>query len=248
MRPSSSINYYAMPFTGYSTSKTCHRLLTSSRHVTLRCRLVSLGCHLVTGHLKVITYFHHLVWVLLIFFVLGCSDVSCMDTQFTCDSYKCIPEDYRCDGEEDCNDGTDEGGCPRNCEADQFYCYEDEKCIERNLVCNGQKDCSNGDDESKCPTQLTSRCEKKEFTCGDGSCVPSDFVCDGTRDCLDGSDENHGNCTVKCTSKERACVKGQKCIPTPFWCDGDIDCEDGSDEKGCKIVVIDPKKFYKSIQ
>jgi len=29
----------------------------------------------------------------------GCFNVSCQASQFSCDSYRCIPADYRCDGE-----------------------------------------------------------------------------------------------------------------------------------------------------
>ena len=99
------------------------------------------------------------------------------------------------------------------------------------------QDCHGGEDEADCSPAATGRCEPSEFTCGDGTCVPTSFLCDGNRDCLDGSDEKQADCSVHCTSKERACASGSKCIPSQYWCDGDEDCEDGSDEKSCTMEV-----------
>ena len=35
----------------------------------------------------------------------------CYSDQWECDSGQCINEDYRCDGDDDCYDGSDEDGC-----------------------------------------------------------------------------------------------------------------------------------------
>ena len=36
---------------------------------------------------------------------------NCYSGEWECDSGQCIDEDYRCDGDDDCYDGSDEEGC-----------------------------------------------------------------------------------------------------------------------------------------
>ena len=33
---------------------------------------------------------------------------SCADDQFECENGRCVPLDYKCDGDNDCNDNSDE--------------------------------------------------------------------------------------------------------------------------------------------
>ena len=170
-------------------------------------------------------------------------EVTCPVRQFTCDKYKCIPLSYRCDQEEDCVDGTDEAGCPRLCDPDQFYCFADDVCIDQSLVCNGNTTdgCSDSEEEIRCADiirhQQMSSCDPGEFSCSDGSCVPAQFVCDGASDCDDGSDEVRANCSRTCRVGQRSCggQRGQ-CVPDHVWCDGDQDCEEGSDEAECPLT------------
>ena len=35
----------------------------------------------------------------------------CSDDRFLCKNHKCVPIEYRCDGDNDCRDGTDEKNC-----------------------------------------------------------------------------------------------------------------------------------------
>jgi hypothetical protein len=90
---------------------------------------------------------------------------------FTCDNGEEIPEDWVCDYEEDCEDGSDE---QQDCPA----CIDE---IPPDYICDGYPDCPDGSDEDQnCPA------------CVDQ--IPPDYICDGYEDCPDGSDE--ANCSL----------------------------------------------------
>ena len=93
------------------------------------------------------------------------STLYCQEEMFFCgDSDRnCIPERWKCDGNEDCANGSDENHrtCPNitttvqntTC-INEFQCKltensEDEEpiCLSLELVCNNKKDCPLGDDE-----------------------------------------------------------------------------------------------------
>ncbi|XP_022692321.1 low-density lipoprotein receptor-related protein 2-like isoform X2 [Varroa jacobsoni] len=159
---------------------------------------------------------------------------NCTISQHRCkglDDEKCIPLYWKCDGEKDCSDGTDEDGCPPfKCKKGQFQCPSttDTVCVSRIKVCDGQRDCPDGYDENNCKLP----CGENSFKCeATGKCVPSSWQCDGDNDCSDGSDENtaicnHGQCDPETQFK---CDNG-KCIPKLWYCDFDNDCGDDSDE------------------
>lgn len=114
----------------------------------------------------------------------------CSPNQATCMNGDCISKAQICNGEYDCNDGSDEQGCSREgrCEPNEFKCTTG-KCILKTWRCDGDNDCFDGSDEQNCPT-ANGACRFDEFQCGNGQCIPKSYQCDKHPDCHDTSDEN----------------------------------------------------------
>lgn len=67
---------------------------------------------------------------------------------FKCDTSRCIPLSYICDGHLDCMDQSDEFNC-QPCDNKSIYCG-DGKCMNSKQVCDGIPDCPYGQDERNC--------------------------------------------------------------------------------------------------
>lgn len=159
---------------------------------------------------------------------------TCSANQFACGNNICIPELWKCDGDNDCGDNSDEVNCNRaSCEPNHFACDKD-KCIPKFWVCDFDYDCTDRTDELNC-TYAT--CTDAQFRCDNGQCISHRWFCDGESDCRDASDEK--NCSVStvttCEPGQFLCNKSnfQACIPEAWRCDGESDCENDSDEMHC---------------
>ncbi|CAO2588390.1 Low-density lipoprotein receptor-related protein 8 [Lemmus lemmus] len=71
--------------------------------------------------------------------------------QFTCRSGECIHLGWRCDGDRDCKDKSDEADClpPGPCNENEFQCG-DGTCVLAIKRCNQEHDCPDGSDEAGC--------------------------------------------------------------------------------------------------
>jgi low-density lipoprotein receptor-related protein 1 (alpha-2-macroglobulin receptor) len=136
------------------------------------------------------------------------SPFKCANDMFSCDNGNCVEHDHVCDGDNDCDDNSDEAFAL----------------------------CSPGARDS--PTNVFSKCARHDFSCADGlQCIAVTWRCDGHPECDDGSDEENctGICDQK---KEWKCKAANSCIPKQLRCDGQLDCMDGSDEIGHRATKL----------
>ena len=162
---------------------------------------------------------------------LSCKS-NCSQSMFLCENtYKCIPFWWKCDGQDDCGDKSDEPEtCPKfECTPGQFQCRNKE-CLHPTQICDGKDDCGDASDEENCNEY---ECFKNQFKCpANGTensfCISLDRKCNKVSDCPGGEDEM--DCPPKeCPVNHYKCAN-DACVPNVWVCDGDNDCGDNSDE------------------
>nr|XP_040023734.1 SCO-spondin [Gasterosteus aculeatus aculeatus] len=165
---------------------------------------------------------------------------------------QCVPQAWRCDGETDCMDGSDEQQCTAPCGPVLVPCLSGDQCVDYQQLCDGILHCRDASDESidNCGSIRIPPCPGS-FLCDNRTCVNMSQVCNGVQDCPQGEDEfvcdktvspelpGSRNTTLICP--EFTCTDGS-CVPFNMVCNGVVDCPNSSqsplggptDEQGCR--------------
>lgn len=165
----------------------------------------------------------------------SCPAFRCSPGQFQCDAGQCLYPGAICDGNAQCQDGTDERDCDHfTCLSSQWKCpaagNHSARCIQATARCDGRDDCPDRADEIDCPPPT---CPPQHFQCANGRCIPMMWVCDTDGDCGDGSDEGDVCLHRQCSRAEFRCRSG-RCVPRDWLCDNELDCPGEEDEADCE--------------
>ncbi|XP_026845949.1 basement membrane-specific heparan sulfate proteoglycan core protein [Drosophila persimilis] len=172
----------------------------------------------------------------------------CTEDQFRCDSI-CLPLAYRCNGQVECLDETDEAGCPpppysSGADANPGSGAPADREPEEDSDTENRETVSQPDQEPEPEPEATPdpdtgrnevwspECQPNEYRCRSGHCIDAGKRCDYRVDCPDGDDENE-ECPAACSGMEYQCRDGTRCISVSQQCDGQPDCSDGDDEEHC---------------
>ncbi|RZF40959.1 hypothetical protein LSTR_LSTR013214 [Laodelphax striatellus] len=178
---------------------------------------------------------------------------ACKPGKFQCTRTRlCISNARVCDGDDDCDDNSDEDTSPHGvcanitCTDLQFRC-DVNRCIPSFFVCDNDFDCKDQSDED--PKRCADRtCSADQFTCDKyHRCIPGSWECDGVVDCPDGdTSDEHDNCENKykaCDPTEFLC-KNKRCVSLEMVCNKENDCGDFSDEEACLDMCEPDTQFY----
>ncbi|MEQ2307416.1 Low-density lipoprotein receptor- protein 1B, partial [Ameca splendens] len=172
---------------------------------------------------------------------------SCSVNEYVCASGGCVSASLRCDGHDNCLDGSDEIGCVKECREDEFLCLNRAHCIPRRWRCDDVLDCMDHSDEENC-NHGAFFCRADEFLCNNTLCKLHTWVCDGKDDCGDNSDEDAEMCAkLPCPpTRPFRCRNDHLCLRMDQVCNKVDDCGDNSDEEECEVVAGRPRPCGKT--
>ncbi|KZS20079.1 putative Basement membrane-specific heparan sulfate proteoglycan core protein [Daphnia magna] len=175
---------------------------------------------------------------------------------------ECVRLDQRCDGTEDCRDGSDEYGCQApsqpgqpaeplpeelDCRGDikskcrgtnnQFYCEEHQ--------CDGIVKCPEGDDEEDCPNLVSSTTPPAPPPTAAPTTPtttrPAPTTTTTTTTTTTPEPEPEPPLPTGCPQDQFSC--DGRCLPFSVFCDGRADCLDGGDESDCPVIECQSGEF-----
>ncbi|XP_078614550.1 uncharacterized protein LOC144883784 isoform X3 [Branchiostoma floridae x Branchiostoma japonicum] len=124
---------------------------------------------------------------------------SCSIGQFLCDNGECISEAWKCDGDNDCGDSSDEpASCPPLEQTTATTVATQTTCTTCGLT-RRRRNLPVHEQTAEKPVQLERderqaiipgpSCSIGQFLCDNGECISEAWKCDGDNDCGDFSDE-----------------------------------------------------------
>lgn len=183
------------------------------------------------------------------------SKISCGDNQFQCQDKTCILSKYKCDGNINCPDGSDEycNQVFKNkilCTFPRIQCNDLRVCIDPLKMCDGHADCTDHSDEITCKQTLNEivKVESYAYICPDGwslcdnryiQCFPDNYICIFDKNNIYCPNTEHlRKCSTHVCPASFKC-KHSYCIPLHHVCDDVSDCPNDEDEVICSKLTCE---------